>query len=562
MTYRTPEIFFYYLKVIDMRLMNTRFILAWLLGLPFTYYLLGFLGNFYSTYFEIILLALLIHFGAGLFFYYLQGRVIRLFRSKTPDFGIVIALFIPLSVFVFGIFKLAGQFPSLFDSSFFQLKSGQFIYFILAIISSMPLCVWTISFAKEKKLNETSFYQFVDKNLPGIILAAFFFSVYLILASIFNRPIFDVDDIFFDSDGLLWRTRFVTADYRDYYWRSVHPFVLLIIRPIITTISFLLKGDKLAASFVLTAFAGALCVFLAWYFVKHIVGNSTYALLIASLLGASAAHLVFGSLLETYIFLAAVIMIFLVLLVKDKPLPVLILMGAISFGITITNFIQTAIAFIFVKRNFWLWVKYGLIVGALIFPLSLLNNLVYPESQPYFFVPTSFTTEMGNTFAPTVRRASATVRVMILHSIVAPDPLILEEEIPFLKVWMFKADPMRLSKYETGFGKTLAFFWLGLVLLGGLLFLKNLKNQDNRFPFAFILILLFNLALHLRYGKDLFLYSTNWTYAIILFLALVWRELANKRWFQITLLAFITLLLANNSRLVWTMLSTSALHIK
>ncbi len=545
-----------------MRLINIRFILAWLFGLPFTYYLLGFLGNFYSTYFEIILLALLIHIGTGLFFYYLQSRLIRLFRSKTADFGIVIALFIPLSVFVFGIFKLVGQFPSLFDSSFFQLKAGQFIYFILAIIPSLPLCLWTISFAKEKKLHETSFYKFVDKNLPGIILAAFFFSVYLILASIFNRPIFDVDDIFFDSDGLLWRTRFVTADYRDYYWRSVHPFVLLIIRPIITMISFLLKGDKLAASFVLTAFSGALCVFLAWYFVKLTVGNSTYALLIASLLGASAAHLVFGSLLETYIFLAAVIMIFLVLLVKDKPLPVLILMGAISFGITITNFIQTAIAFIFVKRNFWLWVKYGLIVGSLVFPLSLLNNLVYPESQPYFFLPSSFTTEVHNTFAPTVQRASATVRVMALHSIVAPDPLILEEEIPFLKVWIFKADPMRLSKYETWFGKTLAFFWLGLVLLGGLLFLKNLKNQDNRFPFAFILILLFNLALHLRYGKDLFLYSTNWTYAIILFLALAWQELANKRWFQITLLAFIILLLANNSRLVWTMLSTSALHIK
>jgi hypothetical protein len=129
-------------------------------------------------------------------------------------------------------------------------------------------------------------------------------------------------------------------------------------------------------------------------------------------------------------------------------------------------------------------------------------------------------------------------------------------------VWMFKADPMRLSAYETSFGAALAFAWLGLIFLGGFLFIKNLRKQDNRFPFAFIFILLFNFILHLQYGKDIFLYSTNWAYAIILFLALAWKELADKRWFQIILLLFLALLLANNSRLIFTMLSTSALHIK
>jgi hypothetical protein len=323
-----------------------------------------------------------------------------------------------------------------------------------------------------------------------------------------------------------------------------------------------LKGDKLAAAFVLTAFAGALCIFLAWYFVKRMVGNPLYALLIASLLGASAAHLVFGSLIETYIFLAAVTLAFLVLLLKDQPLFVLIITGTLSFGITITNFIQTAIAFIFVRRTFIQWVIYGLIVGALVIPLTLLNNFIYPDSQPYFFVPSSFTAEADNTFVPSMERGRAVLRVMFLHSVVAPDPLILDEEIPFLKVWIFKADSLLVSKYATAFGKSAALFWLGLMLLGGFLFLKNLKKRDNRFSFAFIFILLFNFILHLQYGKDIFLYSTNWTYAVILFPALAWEELADKRWFQIILLVFIALLLANNSRLIFTMLSTSALHIK
>ena len=545
-----------------MRSLSPRFLFAWLSGIPLSYFIPGFLSNFYSTYLEIILLALLIHSSAGMFFYYLLGKVKRWSQSQSVDHGITLALFIVLSIFVVVMFGMAKQFPSLFDAAYFQLEKDQIVYFVVSAVLSLPLFAWTLSIAREKRLNQTRFYNFINENLPGLVLAVFFFSVYLILASIFNRPAFDVDDIFFDTDGLLWRTRFTTAAYQDYYWRSVHPFVLLIIRPLVVLFSFFLKGDRLAGAFILVAFTGAFCVFLAWYFVKHTVGNSLYALLMATLLGASAAHLVFGSLIETYIFLAAVALAFLVFLLKDQPLSALIITGMLSFGITVTNFIQTVIAFIFVKRNFIQWVKYGLIVGALVIPLTLLNNFIYPDSQPYFFVPSSFTAETGNTFAPSIGRGLAIIRVMFFHSIVAPDPLILEEEIPFLKVWMFKADPMRLSAYETSFGAALAFAWLGLIFLGGFLFIKNLRKQDNRFPFAFIFILLFNFILHLQYGKDIFLYSTNWAYAIILFLALAWKELADKRWFQIILLLFLALLLANNSRLIFTMLSTSALHIK
>ena len=151
---------------------------------------------------------------------------------------------------------------------------------------------------------------------------------------------------------------------------------------------------------------------------------------------------------------------------------------------------------------------------------------------------------------------------MFLHSMVAPDPLIIEEEIPFLKVWIFKAEPMRLSEYETFFGLALALIWIALSLLGGFLFLKDLRKADHRFSFTFILLLIFNFVLHLNYGKDLFLYAANWTYAIVLLLSLAWRELADKKWFQWLLLVFLALLMLNNSRLILVMLQTSSMHIK
>lgn len=548
------------------RAINKKLILAWLLGIPFSYVLLGFLGGFYTSNIEIALLTLLLHPYVTLFVYYLLGKAGQAFQLRLWDAGISAALFAALTIFIPAVYFMAWQFPSLFDHSIYQLEAGLSILFAVMLVAAFPLSAYILLYLRDGKFTRTRLYEFINENLGGLLLFLFFFLIYLLFASIFNQPAFNSDDIFFDADSRLWRWRFATENYRDYYWRPVHPFVLIIIRPLVVLVAFFLNADRLQATFVLVAFTGALCVFLVWYFVKHVVGNSLYALLIASLFGASAAQLVFSSLIETYIFLAAVALTFLVLLLRDKPLFALVIAGLVAFGITISNFGQTVIAHLLIKRDIKQWVKYGLIVAALVVPLTLLNNSIYPNSQPYFFDVKSYEGEGHNSFPPTVQRGTYLARVMFLHSIVAPEPLILDEEIPFLKVWMFRAsikkDPMRIAQYESWFGTSLAYTWLALIFLGGALFLKNLWRQDNRFLFTFILILLFNFALHMQYGKDVFLYSTNWTYAIILFLALAWRELANKRWFQISLLVFVALQLVNNSRLILTMLSASALHIK
>jgi hypothetical protein len=534
--------------------------IAWVLSVLASLPAVGFLGNFYTSGVGVLLLTLFLQ----LFFLFLFIPILKKgdqIRSSQPlEFVLFLSLFGGLLLFALKMFGMLSQFPQLFDARYVLLEGGQPVPFIVSSLLSLPLLMWTLG--SMERFRQPKAGIFLEENGAGLLLACIFFALYLPMALTFNQPAYDVDDIFFDTDGLLWRTRFTTDMVQDYYQRSVHPFVLLLIRPVVALVSFFLRGDTLAAACVLTASAGALCVFLVWVFVRQKAKNSLHAALIAALLGVSAAHLVFGSLLETYIFLAVLAIAFMVFLLKEQLFFVLVVTGLASFGITLSNLIPMAIAFIFVKRDFKQWVKYGLIVGVLAILLTLLNNVVYPNSQPYFFDPSTLTAEEGNTFSPTVARALGVVRVMFLHSIVAPDPLILEEEIPFLKVWIFKADPMRLSEYQTAFGTLLALTWAGLCLLGGFLFLKNFKWEDQRFPLAFLTILLFNFLLHLRYGKDLFLYSTNWTYALVLFLSMQWNELSAKRWFQIGLLVFIFLLLLNNFRLIQTMLVTSALHIK
>jgi hypothetical protein len=545
------------------QLFRKRLVFTWLAGIPLSYFVLGFLGNFYTTNVEIFLLSIISHAFISLFFHYLIGRLKFDLGSKPVETGMSLVLFAALLIFIPAMYAAAKQFPNLFDHAAFHLEAGLQLWFAIALLPSYPLFVWALNLARKKNFKQTRFFQFVDENLNGLILSILFFAVYLIFASIFNRPSFSRDDIFFDADGNLYRWRFATENYRDYYWRPAHPFVLIIIRPLVGALALFFKGDWLFAAFALNALIGALCVFLVWYFVKHATGISHHALLISALFGASSTQLVFASIIETYIYLSAVALVFLILLLKDKPLSAMAVTGLIAFGITISNIGQTFLAHLFVKRNLKQLILYGMISVALVVPLSLLHNFVYPDSQPYFWDLTPLQREGHNSFPPTAQRANYLARVMALHSVVSPEPLvIIDDDFPFQRTWMFRAaikkEPMRIARYESLLGEGLVFAWAGMLALGGILFLKNIRRQDNGYFLTFIFTILFYFALHMQYGKDVFLYATNWTYAIVLFLALAWRELAEKRWFQISLLIFVLLLLVNNSQLLSAMLANSA----
>lgn len=544
---------------------NKQFVPAWLLGIFFSYFILGFLGNFYTTGIEFFLVCIVIHSMVTLFVFHLLSRLQSEFRSRRVDVIIHATLALALATFLIILVNMALRFPNVFDRSIFLIERGLLVYFFSGLAAAFPITVWVSNLAEKKGFKDSRFFLFVDSHLGGLLLAGFFFAVYLLIASIFNQPLFNYDDLFFDTDAKLWRTRFATESYRDYFERPVHPLVLFI-RPFVKLISLFLKGDMLYATFVLVALTGALSVFLVWYFVKNTSGGSLYAALIGALFGGSASQLIFGSIIETYVFLGAAALIFIVLLLKDMPLYALVITGIAAFGITISNFAQTVFAHILVKRNIKQWIVFGVIVSVSVFPLSLLHNYIYPDVSPYFWDFSALGWEEKNVFPQTFQRANYLGRVMVMSSFVAPEPLLLKEYPPILKVWMFRASirkaPMQIGQYFGWFESMVAYLWLGFVALGGALFLKNLRRQDMRFPSTFIVTILFYFALHMQYGKDVFLYSANWTYAILLFLALAWREFSRKRWFQFSLLGFVGLMLINNTRLILFMLTAAFLHTR
>lgn len=545
---------------------NKRLLLAWLLGLPLGYVALGFLDSYYKTFLEILLISFVVQSLITLFIYFLLGRAALKFSNSPADAILSLAVGVSVLLFFARLVQMASGFPKLFDVSTYVLSPETLTIFTVGFAVTLPASVWTLFILRRMEFHKSRIFKFVNANLGGIGIALLFFGVYLLLSSIFNQPVFRFDDIFFDTDSKLYRQRFGTEFYQDYYQRTVHPYVLILVRPWVWMISLFIKGDLLYGAFIVTALAGALCVFLIWYFVKNSTGNRTYALLIAALFGASTSQLAFGSLIENYIFLGLTALIFMALLLKNSPSYALVLTGLAAFGVTISNIAQTVIALFMVKRNIPQVIKYGLIVGALIVPLNLLNNYIYPGAHPYLWAVDTLQFEEKNVFEPTLQRANYLGRVMLLHSFIAPEPLLLKEDLPFVKVWLFRAAlknvPLQIARYETDLGNALVLVWLVLVGAGGLLSIKNLFKHDFGFPLAFILITLFSFVLHMRYGRDVFLYSTNWTYAITLFLALAWREFSDRRWLQTGLFTFIVLLMLNNSRLILTMLWASYMHIR
>ncbi|MBK8781614.1 MAG: hypothetical protein IPO22_07360 [Anaerolineales bacterium] len=134
---------------------NKRFLPAWLLGIPFSYFILGFLGNFYTTGIEFIPVSIIIHSSVLLFGSYLMGRVQSEYRSKPVDMTIYALLAIALTVFLTLLVNMALRFPKVFDRFIYLIDPGLLVYFFIGIAAALPTAVWIAHYA-EKKISRTA----------------------------------------------------------------------------------------------------------------------------------------------------------------------------------------------------------------------------------------------------------------------------------------------------------------------------------------------------------------------------------------------------------------------
>jgi hypothetical protein len=200
--------------------------------------------------------------------------------------------------------------------------------------------------------------------------------------------------------------------------------------------------------------------------------------------------------------------------------------------------------------------------------ISLVHAAWYPSSK-LFFLPSDALIEEDFSLSfsqqpqwKAVGRLILLVRTILLYTVIAPKPFVFGKEVgawlPYFNFFKLTPHLYSYSSYN-GLGNILIIAWAVLLFVSGVFFLWNLiRTRKADLSLAFALSLLFNFVLHISYGFEPFLYSPDWAYALIFFVALGLAPLAKNRFFQAGMLAFLVLLAYNQIQFIQFMLATIA----
>ncbi|PWB72821.1 MAG: hypothetical protein C3F07_10980 [Anaerolineales bacterium] len=549
-----------------------RSIIAWMFGGLGSFFALGFFKNFHPSFLEFLFITPVLNLFLFLMIESVIEQVIKSLRGKPLEKLIPSASLMLGFLLILLTLRLLVQYPTIFSPGFFLPVPDLVPAFIGMTILSQGWAMLLLLKLDALNWKTSPLIIWINRNLPGLLLAsAISVSAYLLATALVSYNL-DFMDIYFQSDSPFWLNFLTIEADQIIVMRAVHPFVLLLLRPPVWLISLILQGDKYHAAILLNSAFGGVCVFLAWLFFKQRTGKTTYALLIAALLGISTSHLFLSAFLESYIFSAAALITFVILSQsKGSRFPQIVSAGLVTFGITITNFIQTCVILLLTRWNIKTIFKYVMVVLAIAVVLAFAQNIFYPTSAP-FYITKNLKGEdvfrydyldLGPDLAYSVftSRVNVIARGITLFSIVAPRPLIHTDEvkclIPCLRTMRYFRGAFRYASY-IGFGSFLARTWfLGLILAGVIFAWRFFKSpRQAALQTALLINIIFNFVLHVNYGEDPLLYSPDWTYALVFFFGISFENLADKKWFQIILIIFIAAITFNNIEFFGKLLET------
>ncbi len=432
--------------------------------------------------------------------------------------------FLPSALFPFVVLVIGLRNAAIFDAP------------LLFIDSPLPTVVFFITFGAVVILRDRS--ARLRENFAGLLLFFLFTAGYFLLASIFNKPELNTNNIYFAADNWSWYQRMAAPDGWNVGTRAVHPLAHLIFRPLVIFLSLFTAGDRFHANLILLALAGGGCVFLAWKILRQVSGNQAFTVLFASLLGLSASHLVFASVIESYIFSTLSLLFFIWLLLNNKPVYWMVATGVVTLGITITNIAQQALTALFVQKNYR---KVAILFSAIILfamGLNIISRFIYPLTE-YFFIPQNLTGEQRFSQEINLKRAGLMAENILVYNIAAPQPYSsIRNEMP-----RFNFLNGTIGEYAW-FGWPALICWTIILIMA---FFRSFRNPACRdISIAMLACLAFNFLLHIGYGVEPFLYSADWTYALILFVAFSLGELAERTWFNIGLMVLVLSISLNN----------------
>ncbi|MFM8424232.1 MAG: hypothetical protein ACKOBL_03570 [Chloroflexota bacterium] len=543
------------------------YLISFFITLNLTYGAVGFLREVLRTPFGMFLFAAITLTIGTTLGYFLVQRAAESFRTGFLSRPLNIILALSLPIFWVALIINASQYPSMFSMDYIRVPQEWMPLFLLTTLTSIILSLFLITHQSSFSTRLSSFFSLSSfiHHLPGLYASAFFFLIELIISRSLNHPALEKNTVLFEADAGPWMTILASPESAPIN-RAVHPLSLITIRPLVRLLSGFMGEHYALGGMIVVSLVAATCVFMTWLFVKRATNSSTYAFIFAIFLGSTATHLLFGSLAENYIFGAAALVFFFLLLQNNETrFSFLVPAGLLLFGITITNIAQGVIALFFNKFGFKRLIQYSLIVLSLGILLTAITNVIYPKHITFFFVPEDIAFEF-NFVSPEnagvlsdpirlsepssiTRKLNVVSRSILLYGIVAPDVIeSISEKPPFptIDLKTFDVRTQTLASYR-GLSNLPLALWLILLACAFFMFAKSLRTS-NHAPLMLGLLgaLGFNFFMHLFYGTELFLYTSYWVYAFVLFIALALSDVAEKSWLQWGLAVILLTLMVNN----------------
>ena len=350
------------------------------------------------------------------------------------------------------------------------------------------------------------------------------------------------DDVWFESD----QPRIVAdmSDRRsDHYRSEVHPLFSLLTTPVVYVLGTTLHISPVQAIRLVVAATAATWAITLFGLLRLLGLHRLIAVWFAVMGITTAAAVCWFAVPETFALGAIGIMLALIV-------------TALSSSRTVSAAVYTAVSAFTLSVTVTNWMA-GIVMAAVALPprqairtsVKALGIVTAAWAvQKVFFRSVRFfvrsTHELKYVEPLSAYRLWQVIRAFFVHSVLAPQFVIVDagpyRSIPLKLVTQFSpipSDPWALAG---------VFAWLGLLAIGAVAMVRMREHGRTRLSLA--VILGGQLALHLVYGNETFLYSLHWVPLLVVVAALGTRTRARPIALGLAVVATIAMLITNTRR--------------
>jgi hypothetical protein len=310
---------------------------------------------------------------------------------------------------------------------------------------------------------------------------------------------------------------------------QLHPLFVLLLNPLGYSLREVLRltnvsgaGAGSLAAVILCAAAGGTTAGVFFSMLRRLGLGTSAAFGWTLVLGLSASQLLFASLPESFAFSALSLVVLFACGARPQTPRGLLAAGVASFGMVVTNIVAVALIRLrwLDRRRPWTALRtvaiHVAVVVAITGALSLVQLYLYPGAATFLHVQPIGNTDRSS-FVPPAGAAEAEERAqelgatLILFNVAAPRLVVTETGTPRTVVEF--AEP-GVGALRGGAGGLQAILWAAILIVSAV---GGVRSRLDREPLAIALVLwiAFNAALHTIFGTSLFLYSCQWTFAVV-----------------------------------------------